>query len=198
MRAVVLWRLAIRNTALHRTAGRRTPYVSGGACWGLALLLFQQTFLGALWERRDAGLPLHAWLIDLKRLVLENLLHSSRILQDEVEILNAFVRRTDDGGDCAEMLLGEFAGMVEGAEFLTLSTLHSAKGREFPLVFMFGVDDGRLPRSRSTAREIAEQRRLFYVGFTRAKDEVHIMHTRGSPSPFVSELRARLQDSQQK
>jgi superfamily I DNA/RNA helicase len=190
------WRTgAPRFTALLDEGRRMFPEALAGDS---RYLLFQQTFVGALWERRDAGLPLHAWLIDLKRLVLEDLLHSSRILQDEVEILNAFVRRTDDGGDCAEMLLGEFAGMVEGGEFLTLSTLHSAKGREFPLVFMFGVDDGRLPRSRSTAREIAEQRRLFYVGFTRAKDEVHIMHTRGSPSPFVSELRARLQDSQQK
>jgi superfamily I DNA/RNA helicase len=155
-------------------------------------LLFQQALLHTLWERRTAGLSLHTWLTDFRRQVLEELLQTSRVLQDEVNILDTFVRRTANDGDCEEMLLGEFAGLVEGGAFLTLSTLHSAKGREFPLVFMFGVDEGRLPRNRSTAGEIAEQRRLFYVGFTRAKNEIHILHTRGSRSRFVTELRDRL------
>lgn len=189
------WRTGVpRFTALVNDGRRMFPEALVG---DQRFLLFQQTLLGAFWARRDPGLSLHAWLSDFKRLVLEDLLQTSRVLQDEVEILNAFIRRAADGGDCAEMLLGEFAGLVEGGNFLTLSTLHSAKGREFPLVFMFGIDERRLPRNRSTAREIAEQRRLFYVGFTRAKDEVHIIHTRGSPSPFVSELRARLQETRQ-
>ena len=88
---------------------------------------------------------------------------------------------------------------------LTLMTLHNAKGLEFPYVFMIGLEDGVFPHSRAVeAGDVEEERRLCYVGITRARRELTLTFARtralhGSrewnvPSRFMAEIPAELTD----
>ncbi|MDX2479946.1 MAG: UvrD-helicase domain-containing protein [Desulfuromusa sp.] len=83
---------------------------------------------------------------------------------------------------------------------VTLMTLHSAKGLEFPVVFMTGMEEGLFPHSRSgdLGEDLAEERRLCYVGMTRAMQRLYLSHARrrrvygtyqfNPPSRFLTEI----------
>ncbi len=86
------------------------------------------------------------------------------------------------------------------ADSVTLMTLHNAKGLEFPVVFISGMEDGLFPLSRAydDPGALEEERRLFYVGITRAEDKLYLTHARqrrrageymfGRLSPFVEAI----------
>ncbi len=93
---------------------------------------------------------------------------------------------------------------LDGADFdgnaVTLMTLHAAKGLEFPVVFMIGMEETIFPHSRALydQAEMEEERRLCYVGMTRAKEELYLLHAssrmlyggvqHNPPSRFLSEI----------
>lgn len=157
-------------------------------------LAFRRQLMRTLWRNRDSNVSLHRWLHELQAMLVNDLIAACRTLQDEAETLATFNERTTDDGDCAGMALGQFAGQGEGNDCISLSTLHSSKGREFSVVIMFGMDDGRIPRANLRPQDLVEARRLFYVGFTRAKSELHMMFSASRPSPFVHEVQMRLDE----
>ena len=136
----------------------------------------------------------------------------------EDEDLEHLARAADAAGTLAQLLetvlLGaeadyEERGGPQGPEAVALMTLHAAKGLEFPVVFICGVEDGLIPfRERdadlrlSSGRSLAEERRLFYVGMTRAEEELVLLRARSRQrygervqcvlSPFVEEIPAQL------
>src|SRR5438034_1564545 len=96
-------------------------------------------------------------------------------------------------------LVADVDSLDDDAEGVTLMTLHSAKGLEFPAGFLTGMEEGVFPHSRSMddAEELEEERRLFYVGVTRAEQRLwlsYALHRRiqgygvGAPSRFLLEV----------
>ncbi|MDS1270446.1 UvrD-helicase domain-containing protein [Lipingzhangella sp. LS1_29] len=116
------------------------------------------------------------------------------LARDHAEDLTAFRE---------QVLLGaEVDALDPRAEAVSLLTLHAAKGLEFPVVFLVGCEDGLLPLRWPGAEEEpeddAEERRLCFVGMTRAQDHLYLTHARArrrgdspqqrTPSPFLREL----------
>jgi DNA helicase-2/ATP-dependent DNA helicase PcrA len=101
-------------------------------------------------------------------------------------------------------LISDQDTLKEGQNAATLLTLHAAKGLEYGVVFIVGMDDGILPHSRSfdEPEEMAEERRLFYVGITRSKNQLYLVRStmRGGrgyseatyPSRFLDDIPAEL------
>lgn len=101
-------------------------------------------------------------------------------------------------------LVSDVDALADTADAPTLMTLHSAKGLEFPVVFITGLEEGMLPHSRSLGDRDAleEERRLCYVGLTRAQERLYLSYAFcrtmwgdddvHSPSRFLSEIPAQL------
>ena len=76
-------------------------------------------------------------------------------------------------------LMSEVDTYEEDAEAVTMMTLHAAKGLEFPVVFLVGMEDGIFPHARSLddPNQLEEERRLCYVGITRAQERLYLTYT---------------------
>ena len=118
-----------------------------------------------------------------KALEIENSVEAESRIQNLEEFLTVAIEFEEE---FAENTLGEFLenitlssdiDSVEDAEnSVTLMTLHSAKGLEFPTVFLVGLEEGIFPGYKSIGEEnsLQEERRLFYVGITRAKEHLYL------------------------
>jgi DNA helicase II / ATP-dependent DNA helicase PcrA len=103
-------------------------------------------------------------------------------------------------------LVAEVDQLTDENDSVTLLTLHSAKGLEYPVVFLAGMEDGLLPhsRSRDDREAMEEERRLLYVGITRAKDQLYMTYafrrlifgesSVSDPSRFLTDVPAHLVD----
>ncbi len=104
-------------------------------------------------------------------------------------------------------LISDIDNYSNDANAVTLMTLHAAKGLEFPVVFMPGMEEGIFPHSRSLfdGEQMEEERRLCYVGMTRAREQLYLLYAtsrllygstaHNAPSRFIMDIPAELQEN---
>ena len=121
----------------------------------------------------------------LRELKEENTMESLARRENIQELISALTEFNDThpGGGLEDFLEEvSLVSDVDMAEFgrnaVTLMTLHAAKGLEFPVVFIAGLEEGLFPVSNAMMepKELEEERRLFYVGITRAMQKVHMLY----------------------
>jgi DNA helicase-2/ATP-dependent DNA helicase PcrA len=115
---------------------------------------------------------------------------------EEFETVDAFLENVS--------LVADTDALDDDESQVILMTLHSAKGLEFPIVFLIGLEDGVFPHMRSLGepKELEEERRLAYVGITRAMEKLHLSHAwsrmlhgqtqYNPPSRFLDEIPSHL------
>ena len=169
------------ETALGRSAARLIPFGRMLADWRVQLsrvsisTLFDQVMLDTGYEpyiKDDGGEDEDRWanVLGLRQVLLE---YEDQGLAEFLE---------------AMALVADQDTLPDTLDAPTLMTLHTAKGLEFPQVFIIGLDEHYLPhsRSRDDPEEMAEERRLFYVGLTRAKNRLFLIRARRRRSPYGS------------
>lgn len=144
----------------------------------------------------------------LKKLQQQDTIEAQNRVENIEELINAVIEYEQNH---AEPTLSDYLENValvadidtmetDTTDMVTLMTLHSAKGLEFPFVFIVGMEEGYLPHQRSldTQAELEEERRLCYVGITRAMEQLYLLHATSrrtfrdieyrTQSRFISEI----------
>lgn len=159
-----------------------------------------------LWSMRREEGPARDFVARIRARMLNALMAAEPSLADQSEQVERMSRALAIGGALADLDLRNLGGRDGSPRHLNLLTLHSAKGCEYDVVIMLGLDLGSLPWRNEAPAESRESRRLFYVGLTRARDEVHMLYSgyvdtlRGrmhwGRSPFLNELHARMEEAE--
>jgi DNA helicase-2/ATP-dependent DNA helicase PcrA len=167
----------------------------------------RRSLVGFLFSHRQPEKTLRAWLDEFGKVCLDKTLAREKMLSEEADALGQLSAAVAEGKKLETMTLASFGKQGGASDHLNLITLHSAKGQEFDVVFLMGMDQGKLPSwAVKTLDEKREPRRLFYVGITRARHEVHMTYSgftadkygrkhENGPSEFLIEVQARLKEN---
>ena len=140
----------------------------------------------------------------LKELEAEDTVESAGRFENLSELIGSASEFTQVDEFLEQVALVADTDQIDSDNHVTLMTMHAAKGLEFPVVFIVGMEEGIFPHSRALTdqRELEEERRLAYVGITRAKEKLFLSHAwsrnlYGStqynpPSRFLDEIPGEL------
>jgi len=152
-----------------------------------------------LFRSKDVELKLSDWLEEFNNSIVHQLLDCFVEEPDVVKEYGKLIASAKNG-QLKDFKVSSLSRQIGSKNHLNLYTLHSSKGLEFKYDIMFGLEHGRIPWLNVNEDKINESRRLFYVGLTRAKDEIHLLYSgwyndyydryqNHGPSNFVLELK---------
>lgn len=154
-----------------------------------------------LWDHRGNGAAL-GFVTALRVELLDVLMAARPELADQAAHVVSMHKALNEDGVLVGTTMAQLGRRDGAPRQLNLLTLHSAKGMEYDVVIILGLDQGEFPSpnwSDNTSERMEEARRLFYVGLTRARDQVHLMYSgfrqdrynriwREGPSQFLDGL----------
>lgn len=186
------WQVA--DPPYERLVGQAIGLVYGGRVTELEEQALSHQLMAFLRGGIDSSETTHVWLQRFQQELITPWQSISRNAHQEWEVCLEMIKRTDPR-DNNDMLLTIFSGRIDGTGRVTLSTLHSAKGREFDAVILFGINSDDIPnwRDKKSPMALREARRLFYVGVTRPRKELCLVYQKNLHSPWIAELYQRSQ-----
>ena len=156
-----------------------------------------------MFDHRATELSADTWLVAFeKEVMLAGDARARLLAGGDVDAFDDLCEAVRPGNALEPFTVRNVGGQAGSREHLNLITLHSSKGTEFPVVVLVGADEGSFPWASVAAGSPAEQedRRLFYVGISRARNELHILwskpvtgdRSRQGPSRFLREMHEKL------
>ncbi|NEU76209.1 DNA helicase PcrA [Hassallia byssoidea VB512170] len=177
-----LWEILIDETSVNTLAGRSAKAVNNFA--QMISKLQEQVSTVPVSEIVEKLLEASGYVQDLQNQGTEEA--DNRLLNVK-ELYNAVLQFEEENEDVSlgaflesTSLSSDLDNLKEGQKAVSLMTLHSSKGLEFPVVFLVGLEQGLFPNYRSLDNPTAleEERRLCYVGITRAQERLYLSHAR--------------------
>jgi DNA helicase-2/ATP-dependent DNA helicase PcrA len=154
---------------------------------------FSTEFMAFLSGSIDTTESTHEWLTRFSDELLDPWRAMARNPEQDWDKCAEMIANTDPA-EGLDLPLRHFAGRIEGTGRVTLTTMHSAKGREFDAVILYGVNASDLPndRDRRNDTSLRDARRSFYVGVTRPRKELCLVYQEYHQSPWITELIQRV------
>jgi DNA helicase II / ATP-dependent DNA helicase PcrA len=179
-----------------RLANNAVMLVYGSGASDIEYQALQGELIRFLQSTVNTTMSTHEWLSCFRREVLDGWRRKARTITEQWDAIDNMITRTDPTKDSSiDLPLTHFGGRIEGSGRLNLSTLHSAKGREFEVVILFAMNSDIIPswHEKKGETQLRGARREFYVGVTRAKSTLNLVFQEKQNSPFVGELYRRVQ-----